>query len=246
MFFHQLRCEQLLYWRSREAAFFTFLFPILLLVLVAAFYTGTIDGDPAGRVLLAGLLGYGAAATTFAGLAITLVLRRENGILKRLRATPLPAPLYVAALLSSTVVVFALECVAMIALARLAYGVGIPDALGSLTLELLLGAGVFAALGIAITGAIRSSEGASAVVNLIALPMAFLAGAFGPTRHYPDVLRWIADVLPLTYLIRLVKETVIGDEEIWTQGHSVLILTLWGIAGVVLAARYFRWHPREG
>ena len=108
LFLHELTAEQRLYWRSREAAFFTFIFPLLLYVLVSAFYTGKIDGEPAGRVLLAGLLGYAAATTTFAGISIFLVVRRENGVLKRLRATPLPPRVYIAALLASTLLVFAL------------------------------------------------------------------------------------------------------------------------------------------
>jgi ABC-2 type transport system permease protein len=243
---HQLRGEQKLFWRSREAAFFTFLFPILLFVLVTAFYTGKIYGAPAGRVLLAGLLGYGAATTTFAGIAIMVVVRREAGILKRVRATPLPPPAYLGALLGSTVLVFALEAAAMIVLARLAYHVGVPDALGSLVLELLLGAAAFAALGIALTAAIRSAEGSSAVVNVILLPMAFLSGSFGPTRHYPHVLRVIADVLPLTYLIRLVRDTIVAGEPIWHRPGSIGAVAAWGFAGLVLAVRYFRWDPREG
>lgn len=246
MLLHELRAEQLLFWRSREAAFFTFLFPIILLVLVTAFYTGKIYGDPAGRVLLSGLLGYGAATTSFAGIAITLVIRRENGILKRVRATPLRPALYVTALLASTVLVYALESVCMIGLARLAYHVGVPDALGSLALELLLGAAVFAALGVAITGAIRSAEGSSAVVNVIVLPMAFLSGSFGPTRHYPHVLKLVADALPLTYLIRLVRGTVIAGDPIWQRPWAVLILALWGLGGLAIAVRTFRWQPREG
>jgi ABC-2 type transport system permease protein len=246
LFGHQLRGEQRLFWRSREAAFFTFLFPILLLVLVSAFYTGRIDGAPAGRVLLAGLLGYGAATTAFAGIAITLVIRRENGILKRVRATPLPPAVYIAAVLGSTLLVFAVEAAAMILVARLAYHVGVPDELGSLGLELLLGAACFAALGIAITGAIRSAEGSSAVVNFIVLPMAFLSGSFGPTRSYPHVLRAIADALPLTYLIRLVRGTVIAGDPIWARPGSVAVVAGWGLAGLVLALLYFRWEPREG
>ena len=243
---HQMRGEQLLFWRSREAAFFTFLFPILLLVLVSAFYTGRIDGAPAGRVLLAGLLGYGVATTAFAGIAITLVVRRENGVLKRVRATPLPSPVYVAAVLGSTLLVFALEAAAMILLSRAAYHVGIPDSLGSLALELLLGTACFAALGVAITAAIRSAEGSSAVVNFIVLPMAFLSGAFGPTHSYPRVLRAIADVLPLTYLIKLVRGTVVAGAPIWSRPGSVAVLAAWGVVGLVLAVRYFRWEPREG
>ena len=77
---------------------------------------------------------------------------------------------------------------------------------------MLLGVACFAGLGFGATSLIRSSEGASAVVNLIVLPMAFLSGSFGPTRHYPEVLQWIADVLPLTYLIDLMKDVYLrGD-----------------------------------
>jgi ABC-2 type transport system permease protein len=245
LFFHELKAEQLLYWRSREAAFFTFIFPLLLYVLVSAFYTGRIDGQPAGRVLLAGLLGYGAATTTFAGIAIFLVIRRENGVLKRLRATPLPPRVYIAALLASTLVVFALEAAAMIVLARVVYHVGVPDRLGSLALSLLLGAATFTALGIALTAAIRSAEGASAIVNIIVLPMAFLSGAFGPTRHYPRVLRAIADVLPLTYLIKLVRGAIVFERPIWHQATSIAILAGWGLVGLVLAVLYFRWEPTQ-
>jgi ABC-2 type transport system permease protein len=243
LFLHELKAEQRLYWRSREAAFFTFIFPLLLYVLVSAFYTGKIDGEPAGRVLLAGLLGYGAATTTFAGIAISLVVRRENGVLKRLRATPLPPAVYIAALLASTLLVFALEAVAMVVLARLAYHVGIPDRIVSLALALLLGAAAFTALGIALTAAIRSAEGSSAVVNLIVLPMAFLSGAFGPTRHYPHVLRAIADVLPLTYLIKLVRAAIVFDRPIWHEPGAIGVLSGWGLVGLVLAIWAFRWEP---
>jgi hypothetical protein len=85
---HQLKWEQRLFWRSRESAVFVFLFPILLFALLTAVYNGRLDGRPAAWVLLAGMIGYGAANTAFSGLAITLVTRRELGILKRIRAWP--------------------------------------------------------------------------------------------------------------------------------------------------------------
>src|SRR5436190_18922886 len=92
LFVHQIRSEQLVFWRSREAAFFIFLFPLLLFVLVGSLYSGHYQGVPIKWAVLAGMIGYGCANTTFGGLGIQLVLRREAGILKRLRATPLPAP----------------------------------------------------------------------------------------------------------------------------------------------------------
>jgi ABC-2 type transport system permease protein len=166
-------------------------------------------------------------------------------VLKRLRATPLPPPVYIAALLGSTLLVFALEAVAMIFLARVAYDVAVPNRLGSLAFSLLLGAATFTALGIALTAAIRSAEGASAVVNLIVLPMAFLSGAFGPTRHYPEVLRAIADVLPLTYLIRLVRGAIVFDRPFWHFPTAIGVLAGWGLVGLVLAVLYFRWEPTQ-
>jgi ABC-2 type transport system permease protein len=78
---HQFRAEQLVFWRSREAALFIFLFPILLFLLLGSVYNGKIYGVPAPQALLAGLVGYGCANTAFAGLAIQLVIRRETGIL---------------------------------------------------------------------------------------------------------------------------------------------------------------------
>src|ERR1051326_8040098 len=125
-FVHQLRAEQLVFWRSREASLFIFLFPLLLFLLLGSVYSGKIYGVPAPRALLAGPLGYGCANTAFAGLAIQLVLRREGAILKRLRATPLPAAVYVAAVLASTLIVFVLQAVGLFALRRPVYGTPAP------------------------------------------------------------------------------------------------------------------------
>ena len=102
---HQVAFEQRIFWRSREAAIFIFIFPLLLYVLLSSVYGDEVELDgrilPAEDVLLAGLFGYAAANTAFGGLAIILVVRREMGLLKRLRATPLPPATYIAAVLLS-------------------------------------------------------------------------------------------------------------------------------------------------
>ena len=104
LFLHELRAQQLLFWRNREAAFFSFLFPIILLVLLGSVYgDDEIEGVSGATYLLAGLIGYGVAATAFASLAITLVVRREAGLLKRVRGTPLSPTTYLAAVISSMV-----------------------------------------------------------------------------------------------------------------------------------------------
>jgi len=246
LFLHQLRSEQLLFWRSKEAALFIFLFPLLLFVLLGSVYSGRIYGVPAAQALLSGLIGYGCANTAFAGLAITLVVRRESAILKRLRATPLSASTYIAAMLTSTLIVFALQTVTLFVLGRVLYGTPFPTQIGSLILAVIVGAMVFAALGVATASLIRSAEGSSAVVNFILLPMAFLTGSFGPTRHYPAFLRAIGDVLPLKYFIDLMNAIYLRGHGIWTKPFALLVLALWGLGGLIVAVFKFRWEPREG
>lgn len=246
LFGHQLRAEQLVFWRSKEAALFIFLFPLLLFLLLGSVYTGRIYGVPAPQALLAGLLAYGCANTSFAGLAIQIVLRREAAILKRLRATPLPASTYIAALLASTLVVFVLQVIALFVLGRVLYGTPFPHAVGSLVLAIVLGSAVFAAIGVATASVIRSGEGSSAVVNFILLPMAFLTGSFGPTRHYPSFLRAIGDVLPLKYFVDLMNAIYLHGRAIWTQPTALAVLAAWGVAGLLVAVFKFRWEPREG
>ncbi len=242
---HQLRSEQLLFWRNREAAVFVFVFPPMLYLLLGAVYDGKIEGEPAADVLLAGLIGYGCANTAFAGLAITLVIRRENGLLKRLRGTPLPPPTYLAGVVCSVLLVFVAQILVTFALGIGLYGASGPERWGQIALCVLLGVASFAGLGFGIASLIRSSEGASAVVNLIVLPMAFLSGSFGPTRSYPDVLRAIGDVLPLTYFNDLLERAYLRDQSIWGDPGAIAILLAWGAAGLLVAWRRFSWQPRE-
>jgi ABC-2 type transport system permease protein len=246
VFLHEVRAQQLVFWRSREAALFIFLFPLLLFVLLGSIYNGTIYGVPAPQALLAGLIGYGCANTAFAGLAIQLVVRRELGILQRLRAPPLPARTYVAATLTSTLVVFVIQPIALFVIGRLFYGTPFPGAIGSLILAIVLGAVAFAALGVAAASLIRSAEGSSAVVNFILLPMAFLTGSFGPTRHYPAFLRAVGDVLPLKYFIEIMNAVYLRGHAIWTKPAAIGVLAAWGATGLVVAALKFRWEPHEG
>ena len=246
VFLHELRGQQLVFWRSREAALFIFLFPLLLFVLLGSLYNGRIYGKPAPQALLAGLIGYGCANTAFAGLAITLVVRRELGILKRLRATPLPPSTYIAATLGSTLIVFVLQTIALFVIGSVFYSTPFPGALGSLVLAIVIGVAAFAGLGVAAASLIRSAEGSSAVVNFILLPMAFLTGAFGPTRRYPSYLRAIGDVLPLKYFVDIVNAVYLRSEGIWTKPAALGVLAAWGGTGLLVAALKFRWEPREG
>jgi ABC-2 type transport system permease protein len=245
LFAHQLRADQLVFWRGRESAVFVFLFPVLLFLLLSTVYSGDYEGRPISVYLVPSLIAYGVANTAFGGLAIMLVLRREAGILKRLRATPLPASTYLGATLCSSLLVFALQAVAIMVLGRLLYGWSLPGEWPSLVLAFAFAAVCFAAMAFGAAALIRSGEGASAVVNVVVLPMTFLSGGFGPTRDYPDFLQAIANVLPLTYLLNIVEGVVYESTPIWEHGGALLVLAAWGGVGIAVAARLFGWEPRE-
>ena len=83
-------------------------------------------------------------------------------------------------------------------------------------------------------------------MNAIYLPASFIAGAFFSPEHFPSVLRRIAEILPLTYFLRLIRNVMLHDQAIWTQGTNVAVIAAWGLLGVIVALRYFRWEPSEG
>ena len=102
----------MLFWRNREAAFFTFLLPVIFFLVFGVDLRQDVitkEHIKAAPFLEAGMIGYGVASTAFAGLAITMVIRRESGVLKRIRATPLPPWTYLVAVLVSTFIVFLIE-----------------------------------------------------------------------------------------------------------------------------------------
>jgi len=244
---HELRGQLMLYTRSRELAFFTFLLPLILFVLLGSTYGhDKINGVRGSDFLEAGMLGYGLVSTAFAGLAIFLVIRRESGILKRVRATPLPAWTYITAVLGATLIAFAINSAAMIAIGRGLFSVPLPHNWLSLVLVLLIGAVAFAALGLGMTTIVRSAEGASATVNAVYLPMSFISCAFFSPHSFPSFLRWIADVLPLTYFIKLTRDVMLHNHQLWDNWGDVAVVVAWGAVGAIAAFWRFRWEPAEG
>ncbi len=249
LFLHELKTEQVLFWRNREAAFFTFFLPVIFFLVFGSIYGNsriTKEHLRAAPFLEAGMIGYGVASTAFAGLAITMVIRRESGVLKRIRATPLPPWTYLLAVLVSTFITFLVEAAILIGLGRLLFHVALPTRALSLFVALVIGACSFAALGLALTSLVRSSEGSSAVVNFVYLPMAIISGTFFTPKEYPAFLQAIADVLPLTYFTELTRDVMVRHHHLWSETGPIAVILLWGAVGVVGAVRGFRWQPREG
>jgi ABC-2 type transport system permease protein len=249
LFAHELRAQQRLFWRAREAAFFTFFLPVIFFLIFGSVYGDTTIDNEGGIkgswFLQAGMIGYGVAATCFAGLAITLVVRRESGVLKRVRSTPLPPATYIVSVLASTFLVFLIEAALIMTLGKTIFDVPLPDNMLSVLAILLIGAASFAAMGVGMTALVRSAEGSSAVINAVYLPMAILSGTFFSTQSYPPFLHAIAIALPLTHFTEVTRDVMINNEHVWNDLPSLSVVLAWGLVGLFGAIRGFRWQPRE-
>ena len=244
IFLHELVNQQRLFWRNKELAFFTFILPLILYVMLGSVNRdGEIEGVRGSDYLLAGMIGYGAAAIGFGALAMSLVYRREDGTLKRLRATPLPAATYIAAVLAAILVSFAIETALLFAVGLVMFDVSVPDQLLELLALIVLGAAAFAALGLAGAALVKSDSAAVAVLNAIYLPMTFLSGSFFSPNAFPEFLQRIADVLPLTYYIAVVRDVMLKGENLWDFPGALAIVAAWGAAGALVALRRFSWVP---
>jgi ABC-2 type transport system permease protein len=146
--------------------------------------------------------------------------------------------------MASTVVVIALQVVVQLVLGVYVLDADWPDRPLAFAFAILLGAAAFAALGIAITTVVRTADGSSAVVNAIYLPMAFISGVFFSTEELPAFLEAISEVLPLTYFLDLIGASFVSGESY--AASALVVLSLWGLIGLVVAVRRFRWEPREG
>jgi ABC-2 type transport system permease protein len=133
----------------------------------------------------------------------------------------------------------------MIVIGRVGFDTALPERFLSLALALLLGAAAFAAMGVGLSGLVRSAEGASAVVNAIYLPVSFISGAFFSPESFPAFLEAIANVLPLTYFIELIRDVMLHGSQIWDEPTAVAVIAAWGAVGLAAAIRSFRWEPRE-
>ena len=233
----QFRFERKLFWRNPSAAFFNFLLPLLLLVLVASAFGSDED---ALEVLVPGVAGMGVLATTFTALAFNLTLLRDDGVLKRIRGTPIPAGAYLAGLVGSATLNALLQVVLVVAIGNLVYGVDWPQDPLLLAAFTLLGVVCFAALGVAFSHLIPNEDAAPAYTNAVFLPLIFISGVFYSADDLPDALKAIAEALPLKHLIDGLSEAIVGGGG--DVATAAVVVVAWAAAALFLAVRFFRWE----
>jgi ABC-2 type transport system permease protein len=233
----QFRFERKIFWRNPSAAFFNFLLPILLLVLIATAFSS--DADEL-EVLIPGVAGMGVLATTFTALAYNLTMLRDEGVLKRIRGTPMPAGAYLAGLIGSATLNAVLQVAIVVAIGNVFYGVEWPQDPMMLAGFTLLGVVCFASLGVAFSHAIPNEEAAPAYTNAIFLPLIFISGVFYSADDLPTALNAIAEALPLKHLVDGLSEAIVGGGG--DVGAAAAVVAVWAAAGLFLAVRFFRWE----
>jgi ABC-2 type transport system permease protein len=233
----QFRLERKMFWRNPSAAFFNFILPLLMLLLI----TSVLGADKKElRILIPGIAGLSVLATTFNALTFNLTFLREQGILKRMRGTPVPTAAYFAGLLGSAVLNAFVQVALVVVIGHVLYDVQWPHDVPALVGWTALGVTCFGALGIAFSHVIPNFDSAPAYTNAVFLPAIFISGVFYSTDSLPKVLEWIAQALPLKHMIDGLSSAIVG-RHINTLA-SLAVVAGWTIFGLFCAVRYFRWE----
>jgi ABC-2 type transport system permease protein len=242
MAWRQYRLERRMFWRNPSAAFFNFALPLLFLFLLGTILSGDQD---ALNVIVPGIAGMSVMSTTFSALAMNLTFLREQGVLKRMRGTPLPSGSYLAALAANAVTNAAIQIVIVVLAGRLLFGLPWPPDYVELVVFVAAGVACLASLGVAYSHVIPNFDSAPAFVNVVFLPVIFISGVFYDAEDAPAFLRDIARALPLTHVIDGLSGAMVTGASLADNAGSLGVVALWTVLGTVLAVRGFSWEARR-
>lgn len=252
--FRQVRYENKAFWRNPASAFFTFAFPLLFLFIFTVLLGNDTSTLPSGQEVpnstyyTASILAFAVITSCYTNIAMTVTFLRDQGVLKRVRGTPLPPWSYLLGRILHAVTIMALLVVIVCAFGRIAYGIDLPTGSApAFVLTLLVGAFTFCSLGLACSAAVPNADAAPAVVNATVLPLLFLSGVFIPIDDGPAWIRTVAGIFPVRPFLNALTESFIppaGHPAGWHPA-ALAVVALWGIAGLVVAARWFRWEPQR-
>jgi ABC-2 type transport system permease protein len=250
---HQARYDLLAFWRNPQSRFFTLVFPIIFLVIFSTVIGGTTTTASGAHVKVSvyyvpGIATLAIIAASFVNLTITIVTLRESGVLKRRRAAPVPTWALIAGRAAVSILIALLMVTLIIVIGRLAFGVPVSASrLPGVVVASVVGAPVFCCIGFAVSVFIDSADAAQPIIQFITLPLYFISGVFIPDANNPQWLRDIANVFPVRHLaqaeLRAFDPGASGPAIAWSH---LAVLAAWGIGGLLVALRRFRWAPVRG
>jgi ABC-2 type transport system permease protein len=236
----QVRYVNKSFWRNPASAFFTFAFPLMFLVIFTSLlghYTiqiGTRSVNSA-TYYVAAMATFAVITACYNNIAIQITFQRDAGVLKRTNGTPLPSSAFLGARIVHALLISVVLVAITAAFGSALYSASIPTGLTLVRFLIMLvaGAASFCALGLA-----------AAIVNATILPLLFLSGVFIPFgNNTPSWILWIARVFPVKHFFDGMKAGFLGTPFHWSD---VLVVAIWGLAGLLLAIRFFSWEPRSG
>ena len=246
----QVRYANKTFWRNPASAFFTFAFPLMFLVIFTTLLGNgevPLDGEmvKSSTYYVPAMAAFAVISACYTNIAISVVFQREQGILKRVRGTPVPGGSFLSGRVIHAVAISVILVAICIGFGALAYGATVPGLsdLANMSAMLLVGAGAFTALGLAVTSIIPNVDAAPPIVNATILPLLFISGIFIPIGDdAPAWIEFVGIVFPIKPFVDGVVNGYLGLEFSWLD---VGLVALWGIVGLVVAARRFSWEPHR-
>jgi len=248
----QVRYQNRSFWRNPTVAFFTFLLPLVFLVILNALLGNDEDQLPGGRAELSNFYVPSMAALSiinacYTSLVMTISIARDDGLLKRVRGTPLPGWAYLFGRIVHATLIALLLVAIVVVFGAIFYGVDVPgEAMPAFILTVAVGAAAFSALGLALASFTPNAEAAPAVANATILPVLFISDVFVRLDDTPRWLDILGDIFPVKHLSEACQaafnpfQTGSGFE--WLD---LAVVAAWGLAGAVFAVRFFTWYPRD-
>jgi ABC-2 type transport system permease protein len=247
----QTRYQNLIFWRTPIAAFFTLIFPLLLLFVFASIFGDEeieFLGLTVAQYYAPALAVFSAASASYTNIGVGTAYQRDQGVLKRVRGTPLPAWTYMAGKVVSATYIAAIAVLIMMTVGVVVYGVPIyARTLPAAIVTFLIGVGSFAALGLVVAALAPSGNAATAITNTTLLPLAFFSGVFIVANDLPRWMEIVGDIFPLKHFNEAFQAAFnplsTGQQFHWDH---LAVMVFWGIGAVVVAVRFFRWEKRPG
>jgi ABC-2 type transport system permease protein len=251
------RIEVLQFLRDRTAVIFTFAFPAMLLLLFGTIFGSSYDqpGVSASQVYSASMIAYGVLTTAFITMGGGLALDREDGTLKRLHGTPMPAAAYLIGKLILVLVLSVTEVATLILVGAVVFGMRLPDAAHWLTFAWLFVLAVVACslCGVAVSGIVKHARTAGAILNVPVVALQFISGVFiHPITQLPGWLITVASFFPVKWMSQGFRQVFLPDSMRtleaagqWELGRTALVLGAWCVVGLVLCLLTFRWTRRD-
>ena len=245
----QVGFDLLIFRRNPAATFFTVVLPLIFLVLFTSIFGNATmeNGVKVATLFVPGILALAIISATATNLAMTMTVRRERGVLKRVRGTPIPPWIFVAAQGIAGIAISVVMTVIIVVVGRIFFEVALNGAsIPALIISLLLGAGSFAMIGLALTTIIPSEDAAPAITNAIMLPLYFVSDVFIAGDDVPGWIQTVGNLFPVRHLSHALQESfnpvIEGTPMPWNHW---LVIVAWGAFGTVVTLTRFRWTPNR-